>query len=756
MPFARRILSSKGDLLTRNGTREVRVAIGDDGQVLTADSAEPSGLKWGAGGGGALASIAGETNLATGADLLLVCSAQGTNLHYQWRRGVTNVGTDSNTLSVPGAASGDAGSYRCEVTSNEGVNLSNALAVTVTDPPEITSETPPTQTPSLNESIDFVIAASGGAPLAYQWQRLNTGTSQWENVTGQVAATMTRTASSATQGSYRCAVSNAVGQDVSSVMFFSVDPPVITTQPTALAPTASVVATGAGTLAYLWYYGNTPIAGATDSTIDLGDHVGDLDLARGYKFKVRVSNGAGFVFSNEVGAIVAQRATDQVISTYQNASGQAVRLNGSLMYGNHIVANLMPLAVSRCDEVTFYANLSRHPGTSYAWTRNDVPVGNGDTDAFGTPIPNLTLRNVQAGDIGVYVCTATNAQGSVASDPFEIGSVYAGDEISFYPTISRPFDVKVFSDESISKSLAATRPAWDLSNGTQGHGYRGHVGVAIYSLDAADYVAGATQGSTQYADGTIPEGGLIVSEAQVTKSVTLDGATLPTHTNIRLNFVNQTWNPNADPPESPKSPWADTPAGAGWGTSLASFDCTVIERAAITAQPGTSRAVALGDSLTLEVGATGDNLEYGWWKDGERVFAQTGAQWVRETVAANDSGLYQVKAANRSTETLHVAPANALEIWVIGFTGTPETRAYGTSEEVEAPYVGTNIQWAIVEGGGAPLSGAVLTEWRNKDDWFPANNIVAATGGAPCRYRMRFGPDHNVQHETGDFTVTIA
>ena len=44
--------TTKGDILVDNGTSVIRVAVGTDTHVLTADSAEPSGVKWAAGGGG--------------------------------------------------------------------------------------------------------------------------------------------------------------------------------------------------------------------------------------------------------------------------------------------------------------------------------------------------------------------------------------------------------------------------------------------------------------------------------------------------------------------------------------------------------------------------------------------------------------------------------------------------------------------------------------------------------------------------------
>jgi hypothetical protein len=41
-------LTTKGDLLAHNGTAHQRLAVGADGQVLTADSASANGFKWAA------------------------------------------------------------------------------------------------------------------------------------------------------------------------------------------------------------------------------------------------------------------------------------------------------------------------------------------------------------------------------------------------------------------------------------------------------------------------------------------------------------------------------------------------------------------------------------------------------------------------------------------------------------------------------------------------------------------------------------
>lgn len=50
-------LTTKGDLLVHNGTKEIRLAVGTNDYVLTADSAQTEGVKWAVSGGGAATSL---------------------------------------------------------------------------------------------------------------------------------------------------------------------------------------------------------------------------------------------------------------------------------------------------------------------------------------------------------------------------------------------------------------------------------------------------------------------------------------------------------------------------------------------------------------------------------------------------------------------------------------------------------------------------------------------------------------------------
>jgi len=142
-------------------------------------------------------------------------------LHYQWKKGVTAVGTDSASFAIASAAVGDAGSYTVTV-SNAADSVTSAAAVlTVTTGPTAPSITtqPASQAVSAGASATFTVVATGTAPLHYQWKKGTTAL-------GTDSATFTITSAKDTDaGSYTVTVSNDVSSVVSNAAVLTVNAP---------------------------------------------------------------------------------------------------------------------------------------------------------------------------------------------------------------------------------------------------------------------------------------------------------------------------------------------------------------------------------------------------------------------------------------------------------------------------------------------------------------------------------------------------
>jgi hypothetical protein len=159
---------------------------------------------------------------------------------------------------------------------------------------------PTNQSVSLGQAATFTVAASGSAPITYQWQK-NAAT-----ISGATAASYTTPpAAVADSGAmFSVVVSNAMGSVASNAAKLTVNAanaaPTITTQPASQTVAAgqtatfTVVASGAATLTYQWQKNGTNIAGATSASYTTPvTTIADS----GEQFQVTVSNAQGSVVS---------------------------------------------------------------------------------------------------------------------------------------------------------------------------------------------------------------------------------------------------------------------------------------------------------------------------------------------------------------------------------------------------------------------------------------------------------------------------
>jgi hypothetical protein len=102
---AKSIVDAKGDLIAATAADTVsRLAVGTNGQVLTADSAEATGMKWAAAGGGGMTQL-GSTTTLSGASTTISFDATGYNEIQVVVQGITTTpNTDYPRIDINGTS----------------------------------------------------------------------------------------------------------------------------------------------------------------------------------------------------------------------------------------------------------------------------------------------------------------------------------------------------------------------------------------------------------------------------------------------------------------------------------------------------------------------------------------------------------------------------------------------------------------------------------------------------------------------------
>src|SRR4029077_4149558 len=226
-------------------------------------------------------------------------------LSYQWQKnGVAISGATSSSYTTPATTSSDNGAqFTVAVSNTAGSVTSNAATLTVNAAavaPSITTQ-PASQTVTAGQTASFSVAATGTAPLSYQWNRNGTAISGEPRPSSPPPATI----NSDNGAQFTVLVSNSAGSATSSAATLTVNAapvaPSITAPPASQSVTAgqtasfSVAATGTAPLSYQWMKNSVAISGATSSSYTTP---GTTTSDNGAQFTVVVSNTAGTVTSS--------------------------------------------------------------------------------------------------------------------------------------------------------------------------------------------------------------------------------------------------------------------------------------------------------------------------------------------------------------------------------------------------------------------------------------------------------------------------
>jgi hypothetical protein len=363
--------------------------------------------------------------LAPAAATFSVVAAGTAPLAYQWQRnGIAIVGATSPAYTTPATSGADQGALFSVVVSNSyGNATSGAAALTVNLPPAITTQ-PLAQSVVAPAPATFSVAASGTAPLSYQWKK------NAIDIPGAVAASYTTPATSLADtlsvfkvvvtGPYGIATSN----DASITVTETPVAPTITVPPsnvTVTAPAAAtftVSASGTPPLSYQWKKGGIAIPGATTASYttpatSFSDH--------GAQFTVTVSNALG----NAVGGPATLSVNAAPIITVQPANR----------------------SVAAPATATFSVTATGTAPLTYQWKKGTTPISGAVAATYTTPATT-------AGDSGsTFSVTVSNAFGSSPSSSATL-------TVSTPPVITlQPANQTVLAPATASFSVTATGTA---------------------------------------------------------------------------------------------------------------------------------------------------------------------------------------------------------------------------------------------------------------------------------------------------------
>ena len=166
--------------------------------------------------------------------------------------------------------------------------------------PSITTQ-PVSQTVTAGQTATFTVAATGTAPITYQWKKNGTAISGATSSSYTTPATTLRITARSSPSWSPIAWATQPATAATLTVNAAAVVPSITTQPVSQTVTAgqtatfTVAATGTATLTYQWKKNGTAISGATSASYTTP---ATTTSDNGAQFTVTVTNGAGSVTSN--------------------------------------------------------------------------------------------------------------------------------------------------------------------------------------------------------------------------------------------------------------------------------------------------------------------------------------------------------------------------------------------------------------------------------------------------------------------------
>jgi hypothetical protein len=654
-------------------------------------------------------------------------------MSYQWNRNGTAIsGATSSGYTTPATTSSDNGAQFAVVVSNT-IGSARSIAATLTVntatvAPSITAQ-PTSQTVTAGQTGSFSVAATGTAPLSYQWQRNGV------TIGGATSSTYTTPATTSSDNGeqFTVAVSNSAGSLTSNAATLTVNPapvpPSITTQPASQTVTAgqtasfSVAATGTAPLSYQWNKNGAAILGATSPSYTTSP---TTSSDSGAQFTVAISNTAGSV-----------------------TSGTATLTVNAATVAPSITAQPASQTVTAGQTASFSVGAAGTAPLSYQWQKNGANIAGATSASYTTPATTTsdsgsTFRVAVSNSAGTATSAAAKLTVNAAAVPPSIAT--------------QPASQTVTAGQTASFSVAVTGTA-PLSYQWQRNG------ANIAGATSASYTTPATttsdSGSTfrvsvSNSAGTVTSAAatLTVNAAAVPPSITTQPASQTVTAGQTASFsvaatgtapLSYQWQKNAANIAGASSSSYTTPAtttsdsrstfrvvvsnSAGTVTSSAATLTVnaVLVAPSITTQPA-SQTVTAGQTASFTVAATGTApLTYQWQRNGVAISSATSSSYTTPSTTSSDNGAQFTVAvtntagsvtSNAATLTVNSVTPPSFSAWVapslnrVGQTDAPGTAssislssARGETVDTQVVLQGPSSGLTNVNLSASPLSG---------------------------------------------------
>jgi hypothetical protein len=317
-------------------------------------------------------------------------------LTYQWNKGGSPInGANSSSYTIPSVTTGDNNAQFTVVVGNSvGSATSNSAVLTVTSTavaPAITTQ-PASQTVVAGKSATFNVAATGTAPLTYQWSRGGSPI----NGANSSSYTIPTVANGDNNAQFTVVVTNSAGSATSNAATLTVT-----------AAASGILNSSASTLSF----GNVNVSGSSSKTVTL-KNAGNADVTIS---NVTVS-GAGFNASGvPTGLVLTPGQTATLTATFAPAAPGSV--TGSVSVASN--ASNTPDSISLLGTGVAAANhtvtVSWSPSASSSIkgynTYSSTVSGGPYSKLTGAPVSatSYTDSSVVSGQTYFYVVTAVDS-----------------------------------------------------------------------------------------------------------------------------------------------------------------------------------------------------------------------------------------------------------------------------------------------------------------------------------------------------------